>query len=56
MSASGRVGELAVGAKTLSVNRRVGQLSVGELSEKNYVMKITHFSDGESKHFGTFKV
>ena len=32
MSVSGRVGESAVGEKTLSVTRRVGQLSVGELS------------------------
>ena len=32
MSVSGHVGESAVGEKTLSVNRRVGQLSVGELS------------------------
>ena len=32
MLVSGRVSELAIGEKTLSVNRRVGQLFVGELS------------------------
>ena len=32
LSASGRVGELVVGEKLLSLSCRVGQLSVGELS------------------------
>ena len=32
LSASGRVGELVVGEKLLSVSCRVGKVSVGELS------------------------
>ena len=32
LSAGGRVGELVVGEKLLSLSCRVGQLSVGELS------------------------